>query len=99
ITEWVARRRERAGFDLHGWLRGGPGLGASEARLRNLPAASRRLLVDIEDKRRQGGLAEDTLAHLVLANEERLKRGLVTSRALVKVGPSLGLLGTLIPMG
>jgi biopolymer transport protein ExbB/TolQ len=99
LVEWIARRRERRGFDVHSWLRGGPVLGASEARLRALPAAARHLLVEIDEKRRQGGLGEDTLAHVVLASEERLKRGLVTSRALVKVGPSLGLLGTLIPMG
>lgn len=99
LVEFVARRRERAGFDVHAWLRGGAVLGASDTRVRALPPALRALLNDIEDKRRAGGLGEDTLAHVVLAHEERVKRGMVTSRALVKVGPSLGLLGTLIPMG
>ena len=37
--------------------------------------------------------------HLVLTHEEQPRQSLVTSRTLVKVGPSLGLLGTLIPMG
>jgi biopolymer transport protein ExbB/TolQ len=73
--------------------------GAGEARLQALPASLRRLVTDVEAKRRQGGLGEEGLAHLVLASEERIRRGLVTSRTLVKVGPSLGLLGTLIPMG
>jgi biopolymer transport protein ExbB/TolQ len=35
----------------------------------------------------------------VLEREERVRHSLTASRALVKVGPSLGLLGTLIPMG
>ena len=36
---------------------------------------------------------------MVLEREERVRRSLGGSRLLVKVGPSLGLLGTLIPMG
>jgi len=35
----------------------------------------------------------------VLAHEERQRATLSGSRLLVKVGPSLGLIGTLIPMG
>ena len=35
----------------------------------------------------------------MLEREERARHSLVASRMLVKVGPSLGLLGTLIPMG
>ena len=34
-----------------------------------------------------------------MEREERLRHSLNPSRTLVKVGPSLGLLGTLIPMG
>lgn len=39
------------------------------------------------------------LEHLVLESEESLRHALNPSRMLVKVAPSLGLLGTLIPMG
>src|SRR3712207_8974763 len=46
-----------------------------------------------------GLLAMGGLEHLVLAQEEQTRRQLYGPRILVKVGPSLGLLGTLIPMG
>ena len=36
---------------------------------------------------------------MILEREERLRGGLSVARALVRVGPSLGLIGTLIPMG
>jgi flagellar motor component MotA len=69
----------------------------------------RRLLGEIETRRGAGGLGEGGrgagglgeggLEHVVLAHEERARATLSGSRMLVKVGPSLGLLGTLIPMG
>jgi biopolymer transport protein ExbB/TolQ len=46
-----------------------------------------------------GALGNGGLEHLVLTREEQVRRSLVPPRMLVKVGPSLGLLGTLIPMG
>ena len=99
LVELVARRRERRGFDLDRWLRNGPVLGADDLRRRTLPAALRQLLKDVEDQRARGMLAEGGFEHLVLEREERVRRRLNGSRTLVKVGPSLGLLGTLIPMG
>ena len=44
LFEFVARSRERRGFNLDRWLRAGPVLGADEARRRVLPAALRQLL-------------------------------------------------------
>lgn len=99
LVEFVARRRERRGFDLDRWLRNGPVLGADDLRRRALPAALRQLLNDVEEQRARGMLAEGGFEHLVLEREERVRRRLNGSRTLVKVGPSLGLLGTLIPMG
>lgn len=99
LVDVVARRRERRGFDLKVWLQGGPALDASEARRLVLPATLRRLLIDIERARHHGALGEGDLEHLVLESEERVRRSVDGPRALVKVGPSLGLLGTLIPMG
>lgn len=99
FVEFLARRRERGGFDLNVWLRTGPVLGADEARRRRLPAVLRGLLVDVEQRRISGSLGEGGLEHLVLTREEGVRRSVVSSRTLVKVGPSLGLLGTLIPMG
>ena len=98
-SEFVARRRERHGFDLSAWLRGGPVLGADAGRQQRLPAALRRLLADVEAQRSLGALADGGLEHIVLVREERVKHALTGPRMLAKVGPSLGLLGTLIPMG
>jgi biopolymer transport protein ExbB/TolQ len=100
LVEFVARRRERRGFDLDRWLQQGPVLGADEARRRMLPVALRQLLQDVEDQRARGTLDEGgSFEHLVMEREERVRHRLNGSRTLVKVGPSLGLLGTLIPMG
>jgi len=74
-------------------------LGAETQRQQRLPAALRRLLADVESQRAHGMLAHGGLEHILLTREEGVKRGLTAPRMLVKVGPSLGLLGTLIPMG
>ena len=99
VTEFLVRRRERGGFDLNTWLDRGPLLGADEARHGVLPAPLRALLLDVEAERRKPSFGDGGLEHLVLEREEQARRALNGSRLLVKVGPSLGLLGTLIPMG
>lgn len=99
LVEFVTRRRERQGFDLNAWMQGGPVLDANEQRLRALPSTLRTLLREVEQERVRGALADGGLEHLVLDREDRVRRGLNNSRMLVKVGPSLGLIGTLIPMG
>ena len=99
LVELVVRKRERFGFDLNAWLRIGPVLGGDDTRRRQLPASLRALVADIELRRSQGMLAGGGLEHAVLSREEDVKRRLTAPRMLVKVGPSLGLLGTLIPMG
>jgi biopolymer transport protein ExbB/TolQ len=99
LVEFVARSRERRGFDLDRWLQQGTVLGADEARRRALPASLRQLLDDVEEHRAHGALADGGFEHLVMEREERERHRLNGSRALVKVGPSLGLVGTLIPMG
>jgi biopolymer transport protein ExbB/TolQ len=99
LVEFVARRRERRGFDLDKWLQQGPVLGADETRRRALPATLRELLAEVENERAHGTLGGGGFEHLVLEREERVRHRLNGSRTLVKVGPSLGLLGTLIPMG
>ena len=98
VIESLARRRERNGFDLKGWIENGPVLGADDARRRGLPAPLRGLLQDVTREARES-LANGGLEHLVLEREEQARRTLNGSRLLVRVGPSLGLLGTLIPMG
>lgn len=99
LIEFLARRRERRGFEIHAWLRSGPVLGANDARRKMLPSALGRLIADVEKGRAEGALANGGLEHLVLTREEQVRRSLVHPRTLVKVGPSLGLIGTLIPMG
>lgn len=99
IVEAVARRRERRGFDVETWLEAGAVLGSDAARRQQLPAPLSALLSEVTRSRDQGHLDNGGLEHLVLASEERARKQLSSSRLLVKVGPSLGLLGTLIPMG
>lgn len=99
LADFLARRRERQGFDLETWLQQGDILGANANRRRGLPSGLRRLLNDIEKGRSEARLDHGGLEHLVLECEQRVRATLSGSRMLVKVGPSLGLLGTLIPMG
>ena len=99
LMDFLARRRERRNFDLKSWLRAGPALDADGARQHTLPASLRALLLDAEEGKVQGTLRQGGLEHLVLEREDLARRTLAGSRMLVKVGPSLGLLGTLIPMG
>ena len=102
VVEFLARRRERADFDLNTWLDHGKLLGADDVRQASLPAPLGALLRDVEAERAKAGhakLGHGALEHLVLEREETARRTLNGSRLLVKVGPSLGLLGTLIPMG
>ena len=99
LVEFVARRRERYSFDLNDWLQNGSVLDAGPARHDELPAPLRGLLRDVEDERLKDALGDGGLEHVVLEREDRVRRTLGGSRLLIKVGPSLGLLGTLIPMG
>jgi biopolymer transport protein ExbB/TolQ len=99
LVEYVGRRRERLGFNLQLWLKHGPALAADERRRGALPAELRQFVAAVDHERAQGTLSHGGFEHLLLAREERLRHSLMPSRLLVKVGPSLGLLGTLIPMG
>lgn len=99
IVDAVGRRRERRGFDIKSWLRQGTVLNAPPARVAALPAALRQLLARIHEARTEGSLAEGGLAHLLMEQEGRARKRLDAARTMVRVGPSLGLMGTLIPMG
>lgn len=103
VMEAVLRRRERAGFRLSAWLSKGAVLNATDERRNELPAALRKLVEDIRARRGQSTdgarLADGDLENLILEREERLRAGTALARALVRIGPSLGLIGTLIPMG
>ena len=99
VSELLARRRERRSFDLNEWIQTGTALSADNDRLAALPAVLRSMLRDVNDHRAKEAFLDGGLEHIVLEREEQARRTLAGSRLLVKVGPSLGLLGTLIPMG
>ena len=99
VAELLARRRERRLFDLKEWIHSGPTLTANADRLAVLPAALRAMLREVNDQRAREAFLDGGLEHIVLEREEQARRTLAGSRLLVRIGPSLGLLGTLIPMG
>jgi biopolymer transport protein ExbB/TolQ len=95
----VMRRRARAGFDIKQWLQQRRVLDADESSRSELPAELAAMLADIQALDGEQALHHGGLENVVAEHEERLRHGLDGPRALVKVGPSLGLIGTLIPMG
>lgn len=99
IVESLARRRERAGFDVENWLSVGGVLDGSTERVTALPAALASLCQVLHRLHNEGELQRGGLEHALLAHEERVRQSLSWPRLLVRVGPSLGLIGTLIPMG
>ena len=99
VLEYLERRRERHGFSLKSWMEAGATIDADRERQARLPVSLRGLLRDVTAEREQAEFEYGGLEHLVLEREEQARRTLTGSRLLVRVGPSLGLLGTLIPMG
>jgi biopolymer transport protein ExbB/TolQ len=99
LLDFLARRRERRGFHLDTWLKQGAVLDTTDERREQLPPSLRALVVDVAQGRAEQVLDHGGLEHFVLEREESVRATLRGSRVLVKVGPSLGLLGTLIPMG
>jgi biopolymer transport protein ExbB/TolQ len=97
MVEWLARRRERSGFRVETWLAKANLFAAPTDA--TLPVSLRRFVHEAGAQRERDGLGDGALEHLVLEQEEKLRSSLTGPRTLVKVGPSLGLLGTLIPMG
>ncbi|WP_336980621.1 MotA/TolQ/ExbB proton channel family protein [Altererythrobacter fulvus] len=99
LVEAIRRRSERAGFDLKRWLQEGRVLDTPQERQVSLPANLRAMLASIQQLDAAKALHHGGLENVVAEYEEQLRHGLDGPRALIKVGPSLGLIGTLIPMG
>jgi biopolymer transport protein ExbB/TolQ len=97
LVEAIGRRRERAAYDIKRWLDQGAVLMAEPQRLAALPAELRSMLAGIQQQR--NSLHDGGLENLVAEHDAHVRASLTGPRALVKIGPSLGLLGTLIPMG
>ena len=85
--------------DIGHWLNGGAVLAAGGDRVAELPQALRRMLKDVQALSATNALSDGGLEHALLEHEERIRAGATAARVLVRVGPSLGLIGTLIPMG
>ncbi len=99
IGEAVRQRHIRQRFSLKRWLQRGDVLRADAERLALLPPNLRRMLRAIQELDATDGLTGGGLENVVAESEERLRHSLDGVRSLVKLGPSLGLIGTLIPMG
>ena len=99
LIEIVRLRNERRGFDIKRWLQQGRVLDSDEERQAQLPGALQRMLASIQQLDREQALHHGGLENIVAEQEEDTRHGLDGPRALVKIGPSLGLIGTLIPMG
>jgi biopolymer transport protein ExbB/TolQ len=99
FMDYLNRRKDRSGFSIKPWLVQGHVLRADKARLGALPLPLRQLLETLQSHHARWELVEGGLEFIVLEAEEKLRHDLNPSKMLIKVAPSLGLLGTLIPMG
>jgi biopolymer transport protein ExbB/TolQ len=90
FADALVRRRQRSGFDAAAWTeaRNADGLP------RDLAAFYREAAALARDARLRPRLEE-----CLLRFETRIRDRAHPAQVLVKVGPSIGLLGTLIPMG
>lgn len=90
FADALARRRQRSGFNAAAWAetRDVDGLP------RGLAAFYREAAALVRDARLRPRLDE-----CLLRFETQIRSSAHTAQVLVKVGPSIGLLGTLIPMG
>lgn len=96
---WLYRHQDNH-FALPLWLKTGNALAADDERIIELPPVLKHFVEEVKQQysdQKTFTLADIT--YLLLAREDHLRAPLQTARLLVKVGPSLGLIGTLIPMG
>lgn len=99
LAEAVKRARERSNFNLKEWIEQGQVISADESRRAAIPSNLRIMLAAIQNEAKANALANGGLENIVAEHEERLRHAMDGPRALVRVGPSIGLIGTLIPMG
>jgi biopolymer transport protein ExbB/TolQ len=90
MADALARRRQRSGFILSAWRPS-----AGEVTLPQPLASLHTEAASIE----AGVAYAARLEECLLRHETRARERALMAQVLVKVGPSIGLLGTLIPMG
>ena len=110
LADWAARRRSRFQLDpflekflpwaeSHG-REGASCCGPTFPTDGPMPRPLARFLEAVTPRlSREGAEPDAEIALCLRAEEERIGREVDRLRVIVKVGPSLGLLGTLIPMG
>lgn len=103
LAHFLIRRRERRGFDIESWLED-----TNLEELRKsiltkesaLPGTLRSFSENVFIRTSKlKDIPEVEMEYLTHVYEDGLRHTLDSPRLLIRVGPSLGLLGTLIPMG
>lgn len=88
VADALARRRQRSGFEIARW--------ADTRAPQTLPQVLSAFYGEAEAL---SGNAQARLDECLLRHETRVRESAHTAQVLVKIGPCIGLLGTLIPMG
>jgi biopolymer transport protein ExbB/TolQ len=88
LADALARRRQRSGFDVTRW--------ADTRTTQTLPQILGAFYRDAEALPLN---AQARLDECLLRHETRVRESAQAAQVLVKIGPCVGLLGTLIPMG
>ncbi|MFQ5956283.1 MAG: MotA/TolQ/ExbB proton channel family protein [Candidatus Brocadiales bacterium] len=103
LAQFLIRRRQRQGFNIEKWLENTSLEQLKESALNNnlvLPITLQRFSESVFERiYKLKDFPEVEVGYLTQVYEEGLKHTLDSPRLLIRVGPSLGLLGTLIPMG
>ena len=66
----------------------------------DLPQNHKEILLDIADSKKIGNNSREALARKLIENEElKIAKSIEKTDIVTRLGPTLGLMGTLIPMG
>lgn len=89
LADGLARRQQRSGFDVARWVDDS----------RTVQALPQTLGAFYRDAEALPANAQARLDECLLRHETRARESAQAAQVLVKIGPCVGLLGTLIPMG
>lgn len=100
FSDFLRRQRERSRFELNRWAQNTTSIHqASINELSQLPSELRHFVTSLNRSDNDTSLTQHQLTLLLLSAEDKVRSSLTLTRLLIKTGPSLGLIGTLIPMG